>query len=86
MIQIHQEQKSKKKFDLIFQNIRYESKLLENAINATPLNRLGSVEEISSLMTYLVLPISKFITGQCYYIDGGQSLYGDFYKISKSKL
>jgi citronellol/citronellal dehydrogenase len=62
---------------------KYESKLMENAKNATPLKRLGTVEEISTLMVYMVLPISKFITGQCYYIDGGQSLYGDFFNISK---
>eukprot|EP01080_Neovahlkampfia_damariscottae_P002829 gene2829-4236_t len=62
---------------------KYETKMMQNAINATPLKRLGSVQEISNLMTFMVLPISKFITGQCYYIDGGQSLYGDFYKPSK---
>lgn len=40
---------------------------------------MGRPEEVSNLVTYLVSPMASFITGQIYYIDGGQSLYGDFH-------
>ena len=38
---------------------------------ATPLGRLGRVEEIAGLITYLFSPVPDFVTGQCYTVDGG---------------
>jgi 3-oxoacyl-[acyl-carrier protein] reductase len=38
---------------------------------ATPLARFGEPEEIASMVSYLAGPDSKFITGQCFGVNGG---------------
>ena len=38
---------------------------------ATPLARFGEPEEIASMVSYLAGPESKFITGQCFGVNGG---------------
>ncbi|RUS73659.1 hypothetical protein EGW08_018591 [Elysia chlorotica] len=40
-----------------------------------PAKRMGTVEEISSAVCFLLSPGAAFITGQTLRIDGGQSLY-----------
>jgi NAD(P)-dependent dehydrogenase (short-subunit alcohol dehydrogenase family) len=57
---------------------RYPKETLEKARLNTPLRRLGLGREVAHLVTYLCSPMASFITGQIYYIDGGQSLWGDF--------
>jgi len=47
------------------------------ALKAIPLRRLGKQGEVSNLVTFLASPMAAFITGQIYYTDGGQSLWGD---------
>ncbi len=37
----------------------------------TPLNRLGSIEDVVNLMVFLASPASDFITGHNFMIDGG---------------
>jgi citronellol/citronellal dehydrogenase len=56
---------------------QYPRELLENAARAAPLKRLGSAEEVSHLIVYLSSRFADFVTGQTFYIDGGQSLFGD---------
>ena len=56
---------------------QYPPALLENAGRASPLKRLGSADEVSHLIVYLASRFADFVTGQTYYIDGGQSLWGD---------
>lgn len=56
---------------------QYPPELLTNAIKATPLRRLGTPEEVAHLITYLGCRYADFVTGQTFYIDGGQSLWGD---------
>ncbi len=38
---------------------------------ATPLGRFGQPEEIASMVAFLAGPESKFITGQCFGVNGG---------------
>jgi 3-oxoacyl-[acyl-carrier protein] reductase len=38
-----------------------------------PQKRFGTTEEIARFAAYLVSPISKFATGGCYIMDGGQT-------------
>lgn len=46
-----------------------------NAIlNRTPLNRVAEAEEISSIITFLAMDKSSFITGQNIVADGGMSI------------
>ncbi|CAG5115692.1 unnamed protein product [Candidula unifasciata] len=50
-------------------------KVFEGIIPRIPMKRLGSVEEVSSAVCYLLSPAAAFITGVSVKVDGGQSLY-----------
>jgi citronellol/citronellal dehydrogenase len=60
---------------------QYPPQLLESAQKSAPLKRLGSAEEVSHLIVYLASAQADFVTGQTFYIDGGQSLWGDQWPI-----
>jgi citronellol/citronellal dehydrogenase len=60
---------------------QYPRELLEMSRKATPLKRLGSAEECSHLIVYLLSKQADFITGQTFSIDGGASLWGSFWQI-----
>jgi citronellol/citronellal dehydrogenase len=60
---------------------QYPPALLEMGRKATPLKRLGRTEEVSHLIVYLASSAADFVTGQSFYIDGGQSLWGDIFSI-----
>ncbi|KAI4322110.1 hypothetical protein L6164_021830 [Bauhinia variegata] len=49
---------------------------LEEVYARTPLRRLGDPEEVSSLVAFLCLPASSYITGQIICVDGGMSVNG----------
>ncbi|KAJ0021739.1 hypothetical protein Pint_32741 [Pistacia integerrima] len=48
--------------------------------SVTPARRLGDPREVSSLVAFLCLPASSYITGQIICVDGGMSVNG-FYPI-----
>jgi citronellol/citronellal dehydrogenase len=56
---------------------RYPPELLEAGRTASLAKRLGSPEEVSHMVCYLASKQADFITGQTFYIDGGQSIWGD---------
>ncbi|HHH28797.1 MAG TPA: SDR family oxidoreductase [Polyangiaceae bacterium] len=60
---------------------QYPPELLENAVRAAPVRRLGATEEVSHLVVYLASTYADFVTGQVWYIDGGASLWGDQWPI-----
>ncbi|KAK3206354.1 hypothetical protein Dsin_020400 [Dipteronia sinensis] len=49
---------------------------LEEVYSRTPLRRLGDPTEVSSLVAFLCLPASSYITGQIICVDGGMSVNG----------
>ncbi|KAL5747921.1 hypothetical protein ACOSQ2_025218 [Xanthoceras sorbifolium] len=49
---------------------------LEEVYSRTPLRRLGDPMEVSSLVAFLCLPASSYITGQIICVDGGMSVNG----------
>ncbi|XP_031253967.1 tropinone reductase homolog At5g06060-like [Pistacia vera] len=53
---------------------------LEEVYSVTPARRLGDPTEVSSLVAFLCLPASSYITGQIICVDGGMSVNG-FYPI-----
>ncbi|KAK6234913.1 hypothetical protein SCA6_010250 [Theobroma cacao] len=57
----------------------YIQKFSENIISRTPMGRIGEPEEVSSLVGFLCLPASSYITGQTFCIDGGMSVNAFFY-------
>jgi peroxisomal trans-2-enoyl-CoA reductase len=60
---------------------QYGEALLEAARRATPLKRLGAPEEVARLIVFLSSHLNDYVTGSTYYIDGGQSLWGDIWPI-----
>ncbi|KAL0436805.1 UNVERIFIED_CONTAM: Tropinone reductase, chloroplastic [Sesamum radiatum] len=49
---------------------------LEEVFDRTPMRRLGDPTEVSSVVAFLCLPASSFITGQIVCVDGGMSVNG----------
>ncbi|WMW81549.1 3-oxoacyl-ACP reductase FabG [Undibacterium cyanobacteriorum] len=46
-------------------------KKLKTIVDTIPLRRMGTVEEVASLATFLACPKNAYITGQTFVIDGG---------------
>lgn len=49
----------------------------ESIINAIPMHRIGEPKEIAMLAVYLASAASGWVTGQTFYIDGGQVSRGN---------
>ncbi len=60
---------------------QYPPELLEQAKKAVPLRRLGTADEVAHLIVYLLSKQADYVTGQTFYIDGGQSLWGDIWQL-----
>ncbi len=56
---------------------QYPPELVEMSRARTPQKRLGTVEEVANLSTYLASDAASFVTGVTWYIDGGAHLWGD---------
>ncbi|MGF1498789.1 MAG: SDR family oxidoreductase [Elainellaceae cyanobacterium] len=50
--------------------------LLTEVRSITPMQRVGTPEEISGLVAFLCLPAASYITGQCIAVDGGFMSFG----------
>lgn len=50
--------------------------VMDGLLAKTPIGRLGSVDDIASLLLYLASVQSQWITGASILADGGQSIYG----------
>lgn len=58
----------------------YPPQLVEGISESIPMKRMGSVEDVSHLVTFLTSPMAGFITGETVYVDGGHRLSGDVFK------
>ena len=61
---------------------QYPSELIEASRKKTPMKRVGSAGEVAQLIVYLACDAAYFVTGECWYIDGGAHLWGDNWIIS----
>lgn len=62
-------------FSLLFKVLSNKD-YLEEVYSRTPLERLGDPAEVSSVVAFLCLPASSYITGQIICVDGGMSING----------
>ncbi|MDB5097865.1 MAG: short-chain dehydrogenase [Cyanobacteria bacterium RYN_339] len=60
---------------------RYPQELMDRAIAATPLKRMGTVEDVSRAVLYLFSPAGDWITGETLCVDGGARNWGDTWPI-----
>ena len=49
---------------------------LEKILNRTPMGRVGTTEEVASIVCFLAMDASSYITGQNIQVDGGMSSKG----------
>jgi citronellol/citronellal dehydrogenase len=64
---------------------QYPQELLEASRKRTPMKRLGSAGEVAQLIVYLASDAAHFVTGECWYIDGGAHLWGDNWIIAEDE-
>lgn len=60
---------------------QYPPELLKGVTDTIPLRELGSTDDIANATLFITSPYAKFITGATLNIDGGQSLYGEVFKL-----
>jgi citronellol/citronellal dehydrogenase len=62
---------------------QYGEAPLELARRATPLKRLGQVDEVARVILFLASDRNDFVTGSTFRVDGGQALWGDIWPIDE---
>jgi len=60
---------------------QYPDELKQGLSETIPMKRLGTPEEVAYLFLFLASEMSRYMTGETIYLDGGQRLWGDVYKI-----
>jgi len=56
----------------VLKNLDY----LKSVLDRTPMNRIGTPDEVANAAAFLAMPASSYITGQTLAVDGGFSVYG----------
>ncbi len=64
---------------------QYPPELVEASRKKTPMKRVGTAGEVAELIVYMASDAAFFVTGVCWYIDGGASLWGDNWIISEDE-
>jgi citronellol/citronellal dehydrogenase len=64
---------------------QYPPELIEASRKKTPMKRVGTAGEVAQLIVYLASDAAYFVTGECWYIDGGAHLWGDNWFISDNE-
>jgi citronellol/citronellal dehydrogenase len=64
---------------------QYPPELIEASRKKTPMKRVGTAGEVAELIVYLASDAAFFVTGECWYIDGGAHLWGDNWIIDRDE-
>jgi Tropinone reductase 1 len=60
----------------LVEKLLQDKKYLQDVLNRTPLGRVAEAEEIAAAVSFLCMPASSYITGQCLAVDGGFTING----------
>ncbi|MCS6934943.1 MAG: SDR family oxidoreductase [Chitinophagales bacterium] len=60
---------------------QYPPELLRGIEETIPAKRLGTPDEVAYLALFLASHLADYITGETIYVDGGQRLWGDVWKM-----
>jgi citronellol/citronellal dehydrogenase len=60
---------------------QYPPELIAASVKRTPMKRAATAGEVAQLIVYLACDAAFFVTGECWYIDGGAHLWGDNWTI-----
>ncbi len=60
---------------------QYPPEFLKGINSKIPMKRMGTVDEVAYLVSFLSSPMAAYITGETVYVDGGQRLWGDMWEI-----
>lgn len=60
---------------------QYPPDFLRGVEETIPMKKLGTIEEVAFLAAFLSSSMAQYITGETIYIDGGQRLWGDLWKM-----
>jgi len=58
----------------IYQRGSFDKNVVQKMVNAVPMSRMGTTEEVSSVTAFLCSHQASFITGALITVDGGMSL------------
>lgn len=64
---------------------QYPDEFRKDIDASIPMRRMGTVDEVAYLVVFLASPMAAYITGQTYYVDGGQSLWGSMWQVPFEK-
>lgn len=62
---------------------QYPPELIENSRRKTPMQRLGTADEVAASIVFMASDAAAFITGVTLYVDGGARLWGDIWPINE---
>ena len=65
---------------MFFLYIFSKKELKDNIVRRTPIRRVGEPDDISSMVAFLCMPGSSYITGQTIPVDGGMTINGFYPK------
>ena len=60
---------------------QYPAEIFAMSAKASPLRRAGTPEEVAQVIVFLSARELDFVTGETWYVDGGQKLWGDVWVV-----
>lgn len=60
---------------------QYPPSFLKGITDVIPMKRTGTMEETANPVLFLASPLASYITGETLYVDGGNRLWGDQWKM-----